>query len=413
MIDYQKFTLSNGLRLLFHEDKNTPLAAINILYDVGARDEDPSKTGFAHLFEHLMFGGSKNIPSFDEPLQRVGGENNAYTNNDHTNYYLTLPVENLETGLWLESDRMNELAFTTKSLEVQRQVVMEEFKQRYLNQPYGDTWLQFRPLSYKVHPYRWATIGMELSHIANATMDDVKDFFYRYYRPSNAVICVAGNLEANKVVDLVNKWFGDIPGGTMIPKNIPVEPEQTERRFLEITRNVPDDMLYMGFHICGKNDDNIHAWDLMSDVLGRGRSSRLYHDLVKEKEIFSQVGCYITGDHHPGMLVFSGKIRPGISLEEAEKHVWNHVETIKAQVIDESELAKVKNKTESGMVFSWMNVLSKATGLCINELYHDAGEINRTLGKYRSVNGPQLQQLAQRFLNSHQACVLYYRAQQK
>ena len=410
MIEYQKFTLSNGLRLLFHEDKSTPIAAINIVYDVGARDEDPSKTGFAHLFEHLMFGGSKNIPSYDEPLQRVGGENNAYTNNDHTNYYLTLPVENLETGLWLESDRMNELAFTPKSLEVQRQVVMEEFKQRYLNQPYGDAWLHYRPLAYQVHPYRWATIGMELSHIANATMDDVKDFFYRFYRPNNAIICVAGNLEANKVVDLVNKWFGDIPAGNIQPKNLPVEPPQTQRRFLEISKPVPDDMIYLGFHICGKNNDDIYAWDLLSDILGRGSSSRLYHELVKEKQIFSQISCFITGDHHPGMLVFTGKLRPGVPLQQAEDLLWEQIERIQNHSIPADELSKVKNKIESGLAFSWMNVLTKATGLCLNELYHEAGEINRVLEKYQNVRSEQIQSLVQTKLNRGQESVLYYKA---
>ena len=344
MILFSKFTLPNGLRLIVHTDKTTPIVAINIVYDVGARDEVYEKTGFAHLFEHLMFGGSKNIPSYDEPLQMVGGENNAYTSNDLTNYYLTLPIENIETGLWLESDRMNELAFTEKSLEVQRNVVMEEFKQRYLNQPYGDVWLLFRPLAYQVHPYQWPTIGRELSHIADATLQDVKDFFYKHYRPSNAVMCIAGNIEADRALELTTKWFGDIPAGSNAPRNLPVEPKQTERRFLEVIRPVPNDMLLMGFHICGKEDDNILAWDLLSDMLSNGNSSRLYNALVKDKQVFSSINAYITGDHHPGLMVFSGMVLPGISLEDAENNIWIEIEKIKTTAIATDELEKVKEQ---------------------------------------------------------------------
>lgn len=410
MISFTTHTLANGLRLIVHTDTATPIAAVNIVYDVGARNENPEKTGFAHLFEHLMFGGSKNIPSYDEPLQMAGGENNAYTNNDHTNYYCTLPIENLETALWLESDRMNELAFSEKSLEVQRNVVMEEFKQRYLNQPYGDVWLLFRPLSYRVHPYRWATIGRELSHIADATMQDVKDFFYRWYRPNNAVMCIAGNISPEKAIQLTEKWFGDIPSGAEQPFTIPAEPIQTERRFLEVERPVPDSMLMMGFPICGKTDDNIFAWDLISDVLGRGNSSRLYKALVKEQQVFTSVSCFVTGDHHPGQLIVSGKVSKGVSLQQAEQKVWEVLNTLAAHPLSDTELQKVKSKAETELVFAQTNVLSKATALCLSELYGTANDVNLLSQKLNAVSANQMQTLLQQHLLPERASVLYYKA---
>ncbi|MGZ4038866.1 MAG: M16 family metallopeptidase, partial [Bacteroidia bacterium] len=289
MIHFEKFKLKNNLTVIVHEDKSTPLACINILYDVGARDEDENKTGFAHLFEHLMFGGSINIPNYDEPLQLVGGENNAFTTNDITNYYCTVPAENIETAFWLESDRMLSLAFTDKSLEVQRNVVIEEFKQRYLNQPYGDVWLLLRPLAYKTHPYRWATIGKEISHIETATMSDVRAFFKEHYNPGNAILVVAGNVDPAQVKQLAQKWFEPIEAGAKPRRRLPKEPKQTEARHLTVERDVPVDSIYKAYHMCSRNDKNYHTVDLISDILSRGNSSRLYNALIKEKQLFSEI----------------------------------------------------------------------------------------------------------------------------
>ncbi|MBL7707470.1 MAG: insulinase family protein, partial [Chitinophagaceae bacterium] len=284
MIQFEKFTLANGLRVIVHQDLSTPMAVMNILYDVGARDEDPERTGFAHLFEHLMFGGSVNIPDYDEPLQMAGGENNAYTTNDLTNYYIQLPAENLETAFWLESDRMLSLAFGEKSLETQRKVVCEEFKEHYLTKPYGDVWHKMRELAYKKHPYRWMTIGKELSHIENAKLDDVKNFFFKHYRPVNAIMVVAGNVTTERVKELAEKWFGDIPAGEKYKRNLPQEAPQSEERKITIKANVPLDALYKTWHIYPRLDRRYYVTDLLADILSGGGSSRLYQSLVKEKQ---------------------------------------------------------------------------------------------------------------------------------
>src|ERR1044071_3521328 len=295
MIAFKEFELENGLRVIVHEDRTVQIAVMNILYDVGSRDEQPHKTGFAHLFEHLMFGGSKNIPSYDEPLQLVGGENNAFTNTDITNYYLTVPASNLETGFWLESDRMLSLSFDPKVLEVQRKVVIEEFKQRYLNQPYGDVWLKLRPLAYQSHPYQWATIGKEIAHIEEATMDDVKDFFFAHYLPNNAVLVVAGNVTVDQIKQLSKKWFEPIPAGKKLERKLPLEPKQKGKRILNVEAKVPANALYKAYHMPGRFHADYYATDLLSDILSRGQSSRLYQKLVKEKEIFTSISSFVMG----------------------------------------------------------------------------------------------------------------------
>lgn len=408
MIAFQKFTLANGLRVIVHEDSSTPLACINILYDVGARDEDPNRTGFAHLFEHLMFGGSVNIPNYDSPLQEVGGENNAFTNNDITNYYLTLPAENIETGFWLESDRMLSLAFSEKSLEVQRNVVIEEYKQRYLNQPYGDEWLLLHPLAYKIHPYRWATIGKEIDHIRDARMEDVKDFFSRFYHPANAIMVVAGNVRTEQVEQLSEKWFGSIPPGVKQVRNIPREPVQTSMRRETVYRDVPSDALHMVFHMPGRNDPAYHTVDLLSDVLGRGQSSRLFQELVKEQALFTDINAYVTGNFDPGLLVISGKTKQGVTIDSAELAVRTELDKLIRTPVSNQELEKVKNKAESTHVFGELNVLNRAMNLAFNELLGDASMVNSEIERLRAVNAENLNHWAAQVLAPENTSVLHY-----
>jgi len=410
MIHFERFKLKNNLTVICHQDKSTPLACVNILYDVGARDEDESKTGFAHLFEHLMFGGSINIPSYDEPLQMVGGENNAFTTNDITNYYCTVPAENLETAFWLESDRMLSLAFTDKSLEVQRNVVIEEFKQRYLNQPYGDVWLLLRPLAYQVHPYKWATIGKEISHIEEATMADVKSFFKKHYNPSNAILVVAGNVEHEEVKRLAEKWFGPIEEGTKQKRNLPAEPKQTAPRRLTVERDVPASSIYKAYHMGSRNDDSYHTVDIISDILSRGNSSRLYKSLIKDKELFTEMNAYVMGDFDKGLFVISGKIPDHVKMEDAEKAIIEEVEKLKLTPVSEEELQKCKNKVESSVTFSETDVLTKATNLAISELLGDADLINREIEKYGQVTLDKIREQARQVLDENNCSTLYYLA---
>lgn len=410
MIKFHKFKLNNGLRVIFHQDKDTPVAAVNILYNVGAKDEHPDKTGFAHLFEHLMFGGSVNIPNYDKPLQEAGGNSNAFTNNDLTNYYETLPKDNLETALWLESDRMLSLAFTEKSLEVQRKVVIEEFKQNYLNRPYGDFWLLMRPLAYKVHPYRWATIGKEISHIENAAMQDVKDFFYKHYAPNNAVLSIAGDFELNYIKDVVEKWFGKIEKRNISERNIPNEPLQTKARTLSVKRNVPVDAWYKTYHMCNRMSPDFYAADLLSDILSNGESSRLFQNLIKKNPIFSSLDAYISGSIEPGLFVFSGKPSENISLTEAENAVHYEIQNIIKTGISERELQKVKNKIESKFVFSETDVLNKAMDLAYYELIEDAEKINMETEKYNKVTIENISDTAKRIFKEENSNTLYYNA---
>lgn len=405
-----KLTLNNGLRLVHHEDTSTQMVALNIVYDVGARDEDPEHTGFAHLFEHLMFGGSVHIPDYDTPLQLAGGENNAWTNNDITNYYLTVPKPNVETAFWLESDRMLELAFSEQSLEVQRGVVMEEFKQRCLNQPYGDVGHLLRPLAYQVHPYRWPTIGKDLSHIEQATLEEVKSFFYRFYAPNNAVLAVTGNISWDETVRLTEKWFAPIPRREVPVRKLPQEPEQLEERRLEVKRNVPLDALFMGYHMCDRDDADYYAFDILSDILSNGRSSRLNHRLVQELNLFSSIDAYISGTRDAGLLHVSGKPATGVSLEQAENAVRRELEELQQSLVGEQELEKVKNKFESTQIFGNINYLNVATNLAWFELTGQAEDIDLEVERYRSVTAQQLQAVAQRTFRRDNSVVLYYKS---
>lgn len=409
MISFDKFQLKNGLKVIVNQDTSTPLVAMNILYSVGARDEDESKTGFAHLFEHLMFGGSIHIPNYDEPLQMAGGENNAFTNNDFTNYYLTLPKQNLETAFWLESDRMLSLAFSEKSLEVQRSVVIEEFKQRYLNQPYGDVWLNLRPLAYKVHPYKWNTIGKDISHIENATIDDVKDFFKKHYHPKNAILVLSGNVTTEEVKKLSEKWFEPITSpNSELPTQYSQEPVQNEKRTQTIEANVPAARIYKVFHCCSRTDKEFYATDILSDVLSRGKSSRLYNSLVKEQQLFTDINAYLTGDLDKSLIVFDGRIINGIDMATAEKAIDTEIEKIKNERISQRELTKSKQQLEASMLFSDMNIANRALNLAYYEMLGDAAQINQQVTNYNAVNDAQVQKVANDVLREENSSVLYY-----
>ena len=408
MIQFEKFQLDNGLKVLVHQDTSTPMAVVNVLYNVGAKDEDPAKTGFAHLFEHLMFGGSVNIPVYDEPLQRAGGENNAYTTNDLTNYYCQIPAENIETAFWLESDRMLSLAFSKKSLEVQRKVVCEEFKEHYINKPYGDAWHKMRSLAYTQHPYRWMTIGASLAHVEDATMEDVKDFFFQFYRPNNAILVVTGNVETEQVKKLAEKWFGPIEAGKAYVRNLPKEPLQEKTRSMDVRADVPLDMLMMTWHMGGRFDEGYHATDLITEVLGGGTSARLYEQLIKVKQIFSSIDCYHFGTVDPGLLVIEGKLVKGISMAVAEKAVLEEIEKIKNEILDAKEVQKVINKTESVICFEDMSIMNRAHSLAYYELLGDADLMNKELGMYQRVTPSMIQHTAQQIFQENNRNTLYY-----
>ncbi|MDG1147004.1 MAG: pitrilysin family protein [Crocinitomicaceae bacterium] len=412
MLKYDRFTLENGLTVLFHKDTTTPLAVVNTLYDVGARDESEDKTGFAHLFEHLMFGGSINIEDFDSPLQLAGGENNAFTSNDITNYYDVLPANNIETALWLESDRMLSLAFTEKSLEVQRNVVIEEFKQRYLNQPYGDVWLELRPLVYKTHPYKWATIGKELSHIEDATMSDVKAFFKKHYSPANAILCIAGNFELDEVKALVQKWYGEIPAGIKYNRNLIKEAKQTEFREKVIEREVPANAFYYAFKMPDRLHPDFFTIDTLSDALGRDKSSRLYLSLKKELNLVSSISAYITGSIDEGLLVISGKLNDGVSFDTFDNAFWNELDAFKTNAISTSELEKIMNKIRTSKEFEDMGILNRAMNLCSYELLGDISLINKESEIYNNITADDIQRVAKSVLQKSCCSLLKVKAKE-
>ena len=408
MIKFERFVLGNGLKVLVHPDPSTPMAVVNVLYDVGARDEVASKTGFAHLFEHLMFGGSVNIPDYDEPLQVAGGENNAYTTNDLTNYYCQLPADNLETAFWLESDRMLSLAFSKKSLDVQRKVVCEEFKEHYINKPYGDVWHTMRELAFKEHPYKWMTIGKELSHVENATLEDVKAFFFKHYTPINAILVVAGNVSVEHVKTLAEKWFGDIPSGEKYNRNLPVEPKQVEARRLTVHRNVPMDAIYKTWHMCARRDDDYYATDLLTDILGGGASSRLYQSLVKEQQLFANINCYHFGSLDKGLFTIEGQLIKGVDIQKAEDAIELELDKMRKSLLDDRELQKVKNKTESVMAFEDMSVMNRAGSLAFYELLGDGELMNTEFQKYQQVKAEDLHRIANEVLTTENSNTLWY-----
>jgi len=408
MLTFDKFELNNGLKILIHKDITTPIVAVNIVYNVGARDEDENKTGFAHLFEHLMFGGSANIPKYDEPLQRVGGDNNAFTSNDITNFYLTLPHVNIETAFWLESDRMMQLDFSEKSLGVQRKVVCEEFRQSYLNQPYGDAWALLRAMAYKKHPYKWPTIGKSVKHIEDATLQDVKDFFYKFYRPNNAIMTVAGNVDSEKVMKSVEKWFGDIPAGEKYIRSLPVEPKQVKARFKTVYRNVPYNKIYKAYHTCARTDSEFYAVDLLSDILSGGKSARLHRELVLRKKLFSSIDAYITGSLDKDIFVITGTLTEGVDMKKAEDAINEVLYKIKNKTISVRELNKVKNKVEVNYELGLTGVLNKAMFLSINELIDGNSKLNKEVDCYKAVTSEDIKEQANSIFNINNCSTLYY-----
>jgi len=408
MIHFEQATLANGLQVFFHQDKTTPIAAVNILYNVGSRDESPDRTGFAHFFEHLMFTGSVNIPEYDEVLQRVGGENNAFTSPDVTNYYITLPVTNLETAFWLESDRMLGLAFHEKKFEAQRGVVIEEFKQRYLNQPYGDIWLKLRPLAYQVHPYHWNTIGKEIAHIEEATLEEVKAFFKKHYVPNNAILVVAGNTTWEEVQKLAEKWFAPIPAGEPNERNLPQEPIQKEARVLETTAKVPLSAIYKAYHMVGKGQEGYFATDLLSDILGRGKSSRLYEQWVREKPLFNQIGSHVSASFDPGLLVIYGTLNENVSMQEAEDAIQSTLTEICHNLVSETELSKVKNKAEASIAFEEVDLLGRAKSIAFGAVIGNPNYLNEEKTNIQAITAEQIHQMAQQVLKPENCATLHY-----
>ena len=413
MIDYKKFSLDNGLRVLVHEDTSTPLVAMNVLYDVGSRDEDPEMTGLAHLFEHLMFGGSKNIPDYDTPLQLVGGDNNAFTNNDITNYYLTIPSQNIETGFWLESDRMLELDFSQKNLDTQKNVVTEEFNQRYLNQPYGDAILKLRPLAYKVHPYRWPTIGMDIAHIENTELKQIKKFFFAHYAPNNAILTLSGNINYDLAFSLTQKWFGPIEKRKVQLRNLPVEPLQTEERILTIEKDVPSTALFKVWHVGTRNSTDFFTLDLITDLLAGGESGRLHTKLVREKKLFSEINAYISSDIDPGLITVHGKLMKGVDIQHAEEAVNDVIASLLNGDRIRDEMEKVKNKFESSTVFSNTSILNKAMNLSFCELLGNAGLINQEVDSYRKVTPEMVLEATRRYFVPSNCSTIYYKSTRK
>jgi len=410
VIDFKEFTLDNGLRVIVHEDFTTPMAVLNVLYDVGSKDENESQTGFAHLFEHLMFSGSVNIPNYDEPLQKVGGENNAFTSPDITNYYLTVPAQNIETGFWLESDRMLGLAFDENGLEVQRKVVIEEFKQNYLNQPYGDVWLKLRPLAYDVHPYKWPTIGKEISHIADAKMEDVRGFFQKHYSPINAILVIAGNITFEKAQELTEKWFGPIPSGEKYNRNLPQEPTRTQAKTVEYQAKVPLTGIYKTYLMPGRNQPGYYAVDMLSDILGRGKSSRLFHELVKERELFNSLSASCTGSSDTGLLIIQGKLNAGVDAQEANRAIEEINQELIRNGVSADELTKVKNQAEASIVFSEIDLLNRAMNLAYSKLLGNADLVNQETKKIEAVMVNDIQEQAQKVLSPENCATLFYYA---
>jgi zinc protease len=412
MIGFERRTLDNGLRVIIHEDDSTPMAVVNVLYDVGSSDEDPERTGAAHLLEHLMFGGSVNVPSYDRVVQEAGGENNAFTSNDITNYYLHLPAAGLETGLWLESDRMLDLRFSQKGLDIQKHVVIEEFKQRYLNQPYGDIWMLLRPLAYRIHPYKWPTIGMDISHIEKITLDEIRQFYYEHYCPSNAILCITGNVKPDQCFGMVDKWFGPLVQRKKTRRQLPAEPPGSNPRHLDVSRDVPAHEIIMAYKMCERTSPLYHVHDLISDLLAGGKSSRLFRRLVMEKKLFLNVNAYITGDRDPGLFIVRGRPAEGTGIDRAREELLSEILDLAVNPPEVEELNKVKNKLEATRQYAHCDILHKAMDLAYQELLGDAAGVNSELALYRRIKPEDIRAAASSLFDPANSTTLFYRSSQ-
>ena len=408
MIPYTKKILPNGLTVVVNRDRASKLAAVNMLYKVGARNENPTRTGFAHLFEHLMFRGTREIPNFDLPVQMASGDNNAFTNNDYTDFYITLPKDNIETALWLESDRMEGLDITPAKFEAEKKVVIEEFRQRYLNQPYGDQTMLLRALAYKVHPYRWATIGLTTDHIAGATLEEVEAFYRAHYRPSNAVLSISADIEEERMLELAEKWFAPLADHPADAAAIPQEPVQTEARREEVERDVPASTVTVAYHMGGRTEGDFYTADLVSDLLSGGDSGRLYTHLVKERQLLSSVNAYVTGDVDPGLFVFTGQLLPGIPPEAAEAAFREEIAMLQTTPATAYEVEKVKNKFEANTLFGELNVMNKAMNLGFYEMLGDLELINREVDRYRAVTDEEIRSFSSRTFRPENSSTLIY-----
>jgi zinc protease len=406
MIEFEKFKLNNGLEVVLHQDKTSSLVCLNTLYRVGSKNENPNKTGFAHLFEHLMFGGSKHIPNFDSPLQAVGGDNNAFTSSDITNYYTTVPANNIETGFWLESDRMLALSFEEDVLEREKNVVVEEFKQRYLNQPYGDVWLKLSPAAYQLHPYRWPTIGKEISHIENINMEEVKAFFDTYYAPSNAILVIAGNINLSEAQRLCAKWFAPIEDRSVKKRIIPLEPKQTQGRHIDLTAQVPQNAIYKAYHMPGRASIQYQANDLLSDILGRGKSSLLHQRGVKKSQVFSSLSSYVTGSIDPGLMIISGRLNENITFEKAEKTLDDALQQLKIQPTE--SLKKVKNMAASSITFGEIDLLNRAMSLAYSTHLGNTDLVNKEIDIIDAVTEEEISAAIHSTLLESNCTTLYY-----
>jgi zinc protease len=413
MIRFSRFCLENGLRILVHEDGSTPLIAMNILYDAGSKDEDTESTGLAHLFEHLMFGGTTVIPEFDKHLQIAGGENNAFTNSDMTSYYITLPSENIETGFWLESDRMTSLDFSQKNLDIQKNVVIEEFNQRYLNQPYGDSMLLMKPLAYKVHPYRWPTIGVSTSHIKNIDLNKVEEFFFSHYAPNNAILSLTGSITPDRAFRLAEKWFGPVERRKVKERQLPAEPLQTEERELTVERDVPASALYKAWHMGPRNNGDFYALDLITDILAGGESGRLYTRLVRENKLFSEINAYITSEIDPGLIIFQGKLMKGKDIYKADEAVNKIFKNLTEKPVPAKEMEKVKNKYESANIYGNTSILNKALNLGYYELLGNPELINNEVALYRKTDRTMVTEAARKVFVSSNCSTIYYKSTRK
>jgi len=410
MIEFTKFRLDNGLRVLVHEDRSTPLVAMNILYDVGSRDEDPQSTGLAHLFEHLMFSGTPRIPEYDKHLELAGGENNAFTNSDITNYYISIPAQNIETGFWLESDRMQSIDFSERNLEVQKKVVTEEYNQRYLNQPYGDAMLLLRPLAYTMHPYKWPVIGSDIAHIEKTTINEIKRFFFSHYAPNNAILSVTGNISTDKVFKLAEKWFGSVKKRQLKQRDLPVEPLQIHKRILQVEREVPSSAIYMAWHMCRRNDPDFMTLDLITDLLSEGESGRLYTKLIKKEKLFSEISAYLTSDIDPGLIILHGKLMNGIEPEHAGERINEVINELTNKYAPASEIEKVKNKFEASAAIGNLNILNKAFNLAYFELLGNPGLVNKQVELYRKTNRDSVIEISQKYFRESNCSTIYYKS---